>query len=889
MKNNVNAAEQLLRFISGPALSVCLQTNKLLSCNDSARRLLGFSNDELIGSKLALIIPDYDSIKRKVYAYSSSESQHPFSVKLVKVSGAKTNVEVNIIPFFNNNNDLAIVAIKPKPSQEPSSIVLNSDSTFFIKNPLPLIMVEFSTFEIVSVNPKAQTFLGYEKQEFISANLTDFIASDSNDIVNDIKSFINKSYTGLEEAFITKSNERKDVALQYHVIEDNGRCEVLFSLVDITARNQALKALREIQGNLANEVKEQTTDLIRINNTLLQQIKTRKAAEEEVRQSQEIFHRLFELNPNGILLKTFEKGAVVEVNKSFRKIFNFSQSELLAGKVGNDRLFCDPSEYEDLQKKLAIKGFIRNAKLNMLSREGHVRFVVYNGEVVKLGGQQFLLEVYQDITEIHITQEKLADSEKRYRTMFNNALVGIYRVEESTGIILNSNKQFANILGYSTDNDIIGRSILSHYQPDGTREKLVNLLKKKGSGVLEYKLITKDTETVWIVNYARYYKSEGFIDGVVVDVSERKRIETLLKNSEHRFRSLIENATDVILIVNNVGRALYLSPSVEKELGYPIDKADKPNLYRYIHPDDIEIAESLLKSKAEEGKLQEVRIKHSNGTYRLFEFSYTNLLNNPAVNGIVINARDITERAKAKDEINFALQQEQELSRQKTQFISTVSHEFRTPLTNISLNIQLLQKYIQNNRTEKAKHSLTRMANAIKRLTALLSEVSLIGKEQSGRLQFAPEECSLHAFIDEILDQISYLLLPNVKLEVDMGEDSKVLADKNLILHILGNLLSNAIKYSPKDKDVLLKLEADKKMGLNIMVEDEGIGIPEEELKFLYDPYFRASNVKNVKGAGLGMSIVKRCVDLLEADFKVFSEENNGTRVVCKIPLTILK
>ncbi len=889
LSSNLNGAEQLLKFISGPAASVCLQTNTLLFCNHSATKLLGFTNKDFYGRKAEEVISEYSSLKREALAHSQNEDLNPVVSGLILASGDRLDAKLSIIPFTSNQTQVVIFSINPIQSQNNFPSKVDSELLFFTKNPLPLIMVRFNTFEIVSVNPQAQEFLGYDSQELIGVNLANFITSNSNNLVEDIKSFINKLYVGLEETFVTKNKENKDVALQYSVIQDEERYDVLFTLVDITERNYALKALWEIQGNLAQEVKKQTSDLVRINNSLLQQIKTRKAAEEEVRQSQEIFHRLFELNPNGILLKTFEGGAVVEVNKSFKKIFNFSQSELVQGKVSNDKLFCNPLEYDELQKNLATKGFVRNANLSMLSKEGHVRFVVYNGEVVNLGGKLFLLEVYQDITDIHITQEKLADSEERYRTMFNNALVGIYRVEESTGIILNSNKQFAEILGYSTEKDLIGKSILPHYQPDGTREKFLEQLRNKGSAVLEYKFITKAGKTVWVVNYARYYKRESIVDGVVVNVSERKRIETLLKNSEHRFRSLIENASDVILIVNSEGRALYLSPSIEKELGYAIDKANKPNLYRFIHPDDLDIAKSIISTNSIDDKLQEVRIKHSNGSYRLFEFSFTNLIHNPAINGIVINARDVTEKAKAKEEINIALQQEQELSRQKTQFISTVSHEFRTPLTNISLNIQLLQKYIQNNKTEKANHSLKRMANAIKRLTALLNEVSLIGKDQSGRLQFAPEEQSLHSLQSEILDQISYLMLPNVDLEVEQGDDAKVLADKNLILHIMGNLLSNAIKYSSSNARILLKINTVNTSELDVVVEDEGIGIPEEELKFLYDPYFRASNVKNVKGAGLGMSIVKRCVDLLNADFKIISEVNNGTRVECKIPLTSLK
>jgi signal transduction histidine kinase len=161
----------------------------------------------------------------------------------------------------------------------------------------------------------------------------------------------------------------------------------------------------------------------------------------------------------------------------------------------------------------------------------------------------------------------------------------------------------------------------------------------------------------------------------------------------------------------------------------------------------------------------------------------------------------------------------------------------------------------------------------------------MISKDQSGRLEFVPEEWETNKLIEELMDQISYMLQSNVKATIDKGTQQTVLADKNLISHILTNLVGNAIKYSSKNEEVSISIKITKEEKLEIEVTDNGIGIPEGEIMFLFDPYFRASNAKQISGTGIGLSIVKRCVELHKGEIFAKSNIGEGTQMFCSIPL----
>ncbi len=235
-------------------------------------------------------------------------------------------------------------------------------------------------------------------------------------------------------------------------------------------------------------------------------------------------------------------------------------------------------------------------------------------------------------------------------------------------------------------------------------------------------------------------------------------------------------------------------------------------------------------------------------------------------------------------ELRLALEKEKELNELKSRFISMTSHEFRTPLTTILGSAELLEHYSHKWPEEKKLVHFKRIHSNVQHLVQLLNDVLLIGQAEAGKLEFNPKPldvvqlcCSL---VEEL--QLSAGSEHTIAFSYQFPELESCL-DEKLLRHILSNLLSNAIKYSPTGSTVNFKLVGQNGQVI-FQIQDEGIGIPEEDQQHLFETFHRAKNVVNIPGTGLGLAIVKRSVDLHGGKISVKSEVGVGTTFTVTIP-----
>lgn len=260
--------------------------------------------------------------------------------------------------------------------------------------------------------------------------------------------------------------------------------------------------------------------------------------------------------------------------------------------------------------------------------------------------------------------------------------------------------------------------------------------------------------------------------------------------------------------------------------------------------------------------------------------------------------------AQQKVEIKKALKQEQELSSLKTRFITTASHEFRTPLSIISSSTGLLEEYdIKLDPTKKVKH-WHRIQSAVKHMTTLLEDVLLIYQTDAGKVECNRSKIELVSFCHEIIEQIESSNNAEGRFKFNIyhgdlfsgdlsGEVPNIVVDDNtmmvnvdskLIRQILTNLLSNAIKYSFPSTEVRFDLSIEQ-FYLTFSVSDRGIGISAEDQERLFESFHRGTNVSTIPGTGLGLSIVKRCVEIHHGTIEIESEVNVGTTFTVNIPI----
>lgn len=227
-------------------------------------------------------------------------------------------------------------------------------------------------------------------------------------------------------------------------------------------------------------------------------------------------------------------------------------------------------------------------------------------------------------------------------------------------------------------------------------------------------------------------------------------------------------------------------------------------------------------------------------------------------------------------ELTEALSKERELSDLKSRFVSMASHEFRTPLSTILSSVSLIGKYTAADEQDKRDKHILRIRSAVSNLTDILNEFLSLGKIEEGKIQVHLSEFNLKEQMQLIISEIHPILKGSQKINYEHNGHDHANLDVSLVRNIMINLISNAIKFSPEQSTIWVQSENNGN-NIRISVKDEGLGIPEEDMKHLFERFFRGKNVVNIQGTGLGLHIVSRYIDLMGGRIEVQSQLEKGT------------
>jgi PAS domain S-box-containing protein len=243
----------------------------------------------------------------------------------------------------------------------------------------------------------------------------------------------------------------------------------------------------------------------------------------------------------------------------------------------------------------------------------------------------------------------------------------------------------------------------------------------------------------------------------------------------------------------------------------------------------------------------------------------------------------VEELQRTKQELKNALEKEKELSELKSRFVSMASHEFRTPLTTMMSSLSLVTKYGEQNDKENQSKHVGKIKTSINTMTDILNDFLSVSKLEEGKVENMPEEINLKTFIAEIISEMASMAGAKQKLAQTYTGNETASCDKKLLKHVLFNLISNAIKFSPDGGNIHIQTEVSNSE-IKISVTDNGIGISKEDQKHLFERFFRGRNATHIQGTGLGLNIVGRYAELMNASISIKSEENKGTTVTLIIP-----
>jgi PAS domain S-box-containing protein len=370
------------------------------------------------------------------------------------------------------------------------------------------------------------------------------------------------------------------------------------------------------------------------------------------------------------------------------------------------------------------------------------------------------------------------------------------------------------------------------------------------------------------------------------DVSERKRAEEALCGSERYFRSLIENASDLIAIVSPSGAVLYASPSHEKYLGWKPEEMVGRDSFDGVHPADIAKArnfiDTVIAHPASSAGSIEYRYRHKNGSWRHIETVAKSLVDDPAVGGLVINSRDVTERHEMEEELRRAKEAAEQGSRAKSEFLANMSHEVRTPLNGIMGATDLT---LDTALSAEQREYLTMVKTSADSLLTVINDILDFSKIEVGRLEFE------HLAFDVrecLADAVKLLAIrahqKDLELIVDVDENvpDMVVGDPGRLRQVLVNLIGNAIKFTERGEVVVavdLSPDDSPEPELRFAVCDTGIGIAADKRDLVFEAFRQAdgSMTRRFGGTGLGLAISAKLVERMGGHIEVESEEGRGS------------
>jgi PAS domain S-box-containing protein len=371
------------------------------------------------------------------------------------------------------------------------------------------------------------------------------------------------------------------------------------------------------------------------------------------------------------------------------------------------------------------------------------------------------------------------------------------------------------------------------------------------------------------------------------------------ERSEQRFGAMIRNSSDIVLVVRADGTVRFLSPSVTRVLGWDAGELLDQHITVLIHPDDASIVTSALATAlttaGSDGPFQ-CRWRHTDTSWRHLEAIGMSLVDDPAVGGIIINVRDVTERVRlaeslkaSEERLESQVAELQELHRAKNDFVATVSHELRTPLTSILGQLELLAEGDYGSLVGDQVKAVDVIERNSHRLLRLIEDLLTVARIDSARLQLRRTPTDLLPFVKGVHGAMATLAAARpVTLALDVETClGTALLDTVQVERALANLLTNAIKFSLPGGLVEFRARRAAE-DIVFTVADHGIGIPADEQDRLFTRFFRSSvaNRLAVQGSGLGLVIAKTIVEEHGGTIDLRSAEGQGTTVTMTIPAT---
>ena len=489
---------------------------------------------------------------------------------------------------------------------------------------------------------------------------------------------------------------------------------------------------------------------------------------------------------------------------------------------------------------------------------------------------------------------KLRESERKYRFIVENVGEGIGFVNISEEFVV-VNPAAERIFGVDRG-QLQGRN-LKEFMSEEQYRLILNQTQKRKKGessIYEFELIRPDREVrnVIVTAVPKFDDDHVFVgtNGIFRDISEAKQAEKVLRESEERFRLMIKNSNDMLILINKEGKQVFVSDAVERVTGYAVEETSV-SFTNFIHPDDLD--DLLVQWDKVLGNKDMIihaqyRHKHKSMGYIWLEAVAQNFLDNPAINAVIVNVRDVSFNKESEILLKENEKQLVQLNSDKDLFISILSHDLRSPFNNLLGLSEVLKENIQDYSIEDIRKLAGDINKSALNTYNLLEDILVWARAQMGKIPFKPMKIKVAEIFSNVTDTLnSVATTKNITVNYSAADNLVVYADIDMLKSVLRNLVSNSIKFTNKGGTINIDAELNHK-NVIISVTDNGIGINPLNLSKLFNitEVISTNGTENEKGSGLGLLLCKDFVEKHGGKIRAESEEGKGSSFQFSLPVS---
>ncbi|HWB05217.1 MAG TPA: PAS domain-containing sensor histidine kinase [Verrucomicrobiales bacterium] len=511
------------------------------------------------------------------------------------------------------------------------------------------------------------------------------------------------------------------------------------------------------------------------------------------------------------------------------------------------------------------------------------------------GGRNLIRASIIDNSERKEAERTLRESEEKFRALFEGSSHGVVLHDESE--ILEVNSASVRIMGCESPQELLGkhpRELAPRCQPNGETseaagQKYVEECMTKGSARFEWMALSpRGAEIPLEVALTRIqWSGRQVIQAFITDITRRHRAQAALAESEARFAAAF-HASPAFIGILRVSDEKYVlaNDAYLNWMGYALDEVVGRSCIELNLWESESERDAVLRALRTVGSVRQMECRWRNRrgelTTVLLSVEPIRLNDTPHMLSMSL---DITQRKRAENELLKTLAREKELSQLKSNFVSMVSHEFRTPLGIIQSSAELLREFHPRMEPDEREEQLDSITRNIQRMAGMMEGVLVLSRLDAGKLDYQPAALDLNLFCRRVVDEVHSATNRRCLIELSVdGIPAAAHADEQLLGHIFTNLLSNAVKYSEPGAAVRFTVKQDGNDAV-CTVEDRGIGICAEDQQQLFKAFHRGSNVGTRPGTGLGLLVVKRCATLHGGMVEVDSKPGEGTTMTVRLPV----